>query len=176
MNHLQLPKLTKAIHDKMLENIRDVLAHRFASYQDEIDQSYEDCQKLLNHAYQKMTAQQLARHLPFDIIPLLKRIKKMVEISSKNHLVDVVIPAFNAERYIDQTLESIALQGSLVHSIIVVNDGSTDQTALKVEAFTKQNPRLTVKLINQANAGLANARNTGIRERDCTLYCPIRCG
>ena len=50
----------------------------------------------------------------------------------------------------------------MVHSIIVVNDGSTDQTALKVEAFTKQHPRLTVKLINQANAGLANARNTGI--------------
>ena len=86
----------------------------------------------------------------------------MVAISSKNHLVDVVIPAFNAARYIDQTLDSIALQGSLVHSIIVVNDGSTDQTALKVEAFTKQHPRLTVKLINQANAGLANARNTGI--------------
>ena len=86
----------------------------------------------------------------------------MVELSSKNHLVDVVIPAFNAERYIDQTLDSIALQGSLVHSIIVVNDGSTDQTALKVEAFTKQHPHLTVKLINQANAGLANARNTGI--------------
>ena len=87
----------------------------------------------------------------------------MVELSSKNHLVDVVIPAFNAARYIDQTLESIALQGSLVHSIIVVNDGSTDQTALKVEAFTKQHPHLTVKLINQANAGLANARNTGIQ-------------
>jgi glycosyltransferase involved in cell wall biosynthesis len=86
----------------------------------------------------------------------------MVAISSKNHLVDVVIPAFNAARYIDQTLDSIALQGSLVHSIIVVNDGSTDQTALKVEAFTKQHPHLTVKLINQANAGLANARNTGI--------------
>ena len=86
----------------------------------------------------------------------------MVALSSKNHLVDVVIPAFNAARYIDQTLDSIALQGSLVHSIIVVNDGSTDQTALKVEAFTKQHPHLTVKLINQANAGLANARNTGI--------------
>ena len=86
----------------------------------------------------------------------------MVAISSKNHLVDVVIPAFNAARYIDQTLDSIALQGSLVHSIIVVNDGSTDQTDLKVEAFTKQHPHLTVKLINQANAGLANARNTGI--------------
>jgi len=87
----------------------------------------------------------------------------MVALGSKNHLVDVVIPAFNAARYIDQTLESIALQGSLVHSIIVVNDGSTDQTAQIVEAFTRQHSRLTVKLISQTNTGLANARNIGIQ-------------
>lgn len=87
----------------------------------------------------------------------------MVTLGSKNHLIDVVIPAFNAARYIDQTLESIVLQGNLVHSVIVVNDGSTDQTAEIVEAFTKQHPHLTVKLISQANAGLANARNTGIQ-------------
>ena len=87
----------------------------------------------------------------------------MVALSTKNPLVDIVIPAFNAEHYIDQTLESIALQGDLVHSIIVVNDGSTDQTAQIVEAFTKKHPRLLIKLINQNNAGLANARNKGIQ-------------
>jgi glycosyltransferase involved in cell wall biosynthesis len=87
----------------------------------------------------------------------------MDTVSVKNHLVDVVIPAFNAARYIDQTLESIALQGNLVHSIIVVNDGSTDQTTQRVEAFIKQHPHLTIKLISQVNAGLANARNVGIR-------------
>jgi len=86
----------------------------------------------------------------------------MVALSTKNHLIDVVIPAYNAGRYIQQTLESITLQGNLVHSIIVVNDGSTDQTAKVVETFTKQHPHLRIKLINQANAGLANARNTGI--------------
>jgi glycosyltransferase involved in cell wall biosynthesis len=87
----------------------------------------------------------------------------MVALSTKNRLVDIVIPAFNAEHYINQTLESIALQGNLVHSIIVVNDGSTDQTAQIVEAFTKKHPRLSIKLINQNNAGLANARNKGIQ-------------
>jgi glycosyltransferase involved in cell wall biosynthesis len=86
----------------------------------------------------------------------------MVALSTKNHLIDVVIPAYNAGRYIQQTLESITLQGNLVHSIIVVNDGSTDQTAEVVETFTKQHPHLRIKLINQANAGLANARHTGI--------------
>jgi glycosyltransferase involved in cell wall biosynthesis len=88
----------------------------------------------------------------------------MVALSTKNRLVDIVIPAFNAEHYIDQTLESIALQGDLVHSIIVVNDGSTDQTAQIVEAFTKKHPHISMKLIHQNNAGLANARNIGIQQ------------
>ena len=87
----------------------------------------------------------------------------MVALGSKNHLVDVVIPAFNAARYIDQTLESIALQGNLINSIIVVNDGSSDQTSQRVEVFIQQHPNLSIKLINQTNTGLANARNTGIQ-------------
>jgi hypothetical protein len=66
----------KAVHSKMLEHLRDAQLKRFGSEEHQIYQSHEDCQKLLNHAYQKLTAQQLARHLPFDIIPLLKRVKK----------------------------------------------------------------------------------------------------
>ena len=66
----------KAVHSKMLEHLRDAQLKRFGSPSGDIEKSYEDCQKLLNHAYQKLTAQQLARHLPFDIIPLLKRVKK----------------------------------------------------------------------------------------------------
>jgi len=45
----------------------------------------------------------------------------------------------------------------------VVNDGSTDQTAQIVEAFTKKHPHISMKLIHQNNAGLANARNKGIQ-------------
>jgi glycosyltransferase involved in cell wall biosynthesis len=70
------PKSTKALHVDMLDSLRDAQLHRFPSDQNEIAKSYEDCQKLLNHAYQKLAAQQLVRHLPFDILPLLKRVKK----------------------------------------------------------------------------------------------------
>jgi len=77
--------------------------------------------------------------------------------------IDVVIPAFNAEKYIEKTLASVALQGDLIQSVFVVNDGSTDQTAPIVESLAKNHPSLGIQLINQENAGLANARNTGIK-------------
>lgn len=70
------PKSHKAIHSQMLKHLRDAQVHRFASQQGEIDQSYADCQKLLGHAYQKMAAHQIASRLPFDIIPLLKRVRQ----------------------------------------------------------------------------------------------------
>jgi glycosyltransferase involved in cell wall biosynthesis len=87
----------------------------------------------------------------------------MATLMHSSAQIDVVIPAFNAEKYIEKTLVSVALQGDLIHSVIVVNDGSTDQTAHIVETFAKSHPKLGIQLINQENAGLANARNTGIR-------------
>ena len=77
--------------------------------------------------------------------------------------IDVVIPAFNAEAYLTETLQSLIKQGDILAQIIVVNDGSTDQTAQLVESFAKSHPRLSIQLISQINAGLANARNTGIK-------------
>jgi glycosyltransferase involved in cell wall biosynthesis len=77
--------------------------------------------------------------------------------------IDVVIPAFNAEKYIKKTLDSVVLQGNLVHSIIVVNDGSNDQTEQVINSFIQEHSDLNVKVIFQKNAGLANARNSGIK-------------
>lgn len=87
----------------------------------------------------------------------------MDELIKDRHLVDVVIPAFNAEKYIAQTLESAAFQGDLIKSIIVVNDGSSDKTSEIVDSFSKTRQDLNVTLLNQVNQGLANARNTGIK-------------
>ena len=83
----------------------------------------------------------------------------MVEMMDKQVLVDVVIPAFNAQLYIARTIESVLLQGPIVNCIIVVNDGSTDQT----DSIISLHPQTKIALINQENQGLANARNTGIK-------------
>jgi glycosyltransferase involved in cell wall biosynthesis len=72
--------------------------------------------------------------------------------------ITAVIPAYNAERYIGRAIESVLAQTRPVDEIIVVDDGSTDNTAGVVRAFGDK-----VKLICQPNAGECAARNTGIK-------------
>lgn len=74
-----------------------------------------------------------------------------------------MIPAYNAGAFIAQTLQSVLLQDMPIQSVIVVNDGSIDDTQSKVLAFQEQNPQLKIALIYQDNAGLSAARNAGIR-------------
>ena len=70
-------------------------------------------------------------------------------------LVSVLIPAFNAERWIAETLESALTQSWPRLEVIVVDDGSVDRSAGIVEGFASR----SVKLIRQANAGPSAARN-----------------
>jgi glycosyltransferase involved in cell wall biosynthesis len=75
-------------------------------------------------------------------------------------LVSIIIPAYNAERYICQTIESVLTQSYPQWELIIVNDGSTDRTAEIVAQYT--DPRLTV--IHQANEGISAARNTALEQ------------
>ena len=76
-----------------------------------------------------------------------------------SHLVSVVIPAYNAEATIDDTLRSVRSQTHRHLEIIVVDDGSVDRTASIVNAHAAVDRR--VSLISQENAGVAAARNAG---------------
>ncbi len=73
--------------------------------------------------------------------------------------VSVVIPVYNVERYIRETLESVLAQTMPDFEIIVVDDGSSDRSLEICREFT--DPRL--RIVSQTNRGLAGARNTGIR-------------
>ncbi len=75
-------------------------------------------------------------------------------------LVSIVIPAYNAERYIGRTLRSALDQTYGNTEIIVIDDGSTDRTRSTVESFAVDDGR--VRLIRTANRGVARARNCGI--------------
>jgi GT2 family glycosyltransferase len=72
--------------------------------------------------------------------------------------VSVVIPCFNAARWIGETLESVFEQGLAECEVIVVDDGSTDDSAQVVsESFR------SVRLVRTANGGASRARNIGTR-------------
>lgn len=81
-------------------------------------------------------------------------------MSTTEPLVSVVIPAFNAARFLPGSIPSVLAQTWTDFELIVVDDGSTDTTAACVQAF--DDPR--IRLVSQANRGLAGARNGGIRE------------
>jgi glycosyltransferase involved in cell wall biosynthesis len=71
-------------------------------------------------------------------------------------LVTAVIPAFNAERFVAEAIESVLGQTHRAVECIVVDDGSTDRTAKVVERYGER-----VRLVRQRNAGVSAARNNG---------------
>lgn len=71
--------------------------------------------------------------------------------------ISVVIPAYNSERSLGETLDSALAQTYPPHEIIVVDDGSKDKTEEIVRSYGDR-----VRYIKQANQGIAGARNTGI--------------
>lgn len=77
-------------------------------------------------------------------------------------IVSVVIPAFNAEKFITKTLDTVLAQTYTNYELIVVDDGSNDNTEKVVnEYFTKN--KVCGECIRQENKRIAAARNTGIR-------------
>jgi glycosyltransferase involved in cell wall biosynthesis len=71
--------------------------------------------------------------------------------------VDVVVPCYNGARYLAEALDSIWSQTVRPGEVIVVDDGSTDDTAA-----VAQTHRPRVRYVYQANSGIASARNRGV--------------
>ena len=76
------------------------------------------------------------------------------------NLVSVIMPAYNAEKYIADSIRSVIAQTYSNWELIVVDDGSTDRTAAVVQEFVSRDSR--IKYIYQENGRLGKARNTGI--------------
>ena len=77
-------------------------------------------------------------------------------------LISVVIPAYNAEQFLDETLESVLSQTYENWECIIVNDGSTDSTESVAKKWCEKDSRF--RLTNKENGGFSSARNWGIKE------------
>lgn len=86
-------------------------------------------------------------------------------------LISVIVTAYNADHYIGSCIESILSQTYQDYELIIVNDGSTDQTEQIIKKYISQNQ--TIKYVSQKNAGVSVARNTGIELSQGQYICFI---
>lgn len=78
-----------------------------------------------------------------------------------NRLISVIIPVYNAEKYLSRCIESILGQTLQTFELILINDGSTDKSGEICNAYTSQDER--IKVIHIDNNGPGNARNIGLQ-------------
>lgn len=78
----------------------------------------------------------------------------------KNPLVSIIIPVYNVEPYLKECLDSIVNQTYSLLEIILVDDGSTDQSGVICDEYAEKDDR--IRVIHQHNQGLSMARNAGM--------------
>ncbi len=87
--------------------------------------------------------------------------------------VSVVIPLYNQAAFVKDAIDSLLNQTFKNFEVIVVNDGSTDNSLEVVKELQEKYKELDLKIINQKNCGLSCARNRGIKEAKSSLILPL---
>jgi glycosyltransferase involved in cell wall biosynthesis len=99
------------------------------------------------------------------------RVNRIASLPDARELVSVIVPAYNAAAFLNETLRSIRAQTYRALEIIVVDDGSTDSTAAIVQRHAAEDSR--VRLVQQLNQGVGAARNAGIRRANGRYIAPV---
>jgi glycosyltransferase involved in cell wall biosynthesis len=84
-----------------------------------------------------------------------------------NPSIDVVIPVYNGEKYIERAITSVMEQTLLPDRLIIVDDGSTDMTPVLISAYAGKG--VTIEYVGKPNGGLSSARNEGIIRSSSSL-------
>jgi len=78
-------------------------------------------------------------------------------------LISVIVPVYNVEKYIEKCLDSISNQTMNDIEIIIVNDGSEDNSETVIKHWIENNNGIKVKYLKKENGGLSDARNFGVQ-------------
>lgn len=89
--------------------------------------------------------------------------KKIIKEEKYEKLLSVIVPVYNTEKFIANTLDSIIDAAIDNMEIIVINDGSKDDSEKIIKEYVKDFPEL-IRYIKQDNHGLGNVRNVGLKE------------
>lgn len=88
-------------------------------------------------------------------------------------LVSVVIPCYNHAHFLADAVGSVVAQTDSRWELLIVNDGSPDDTRAVAQRLISEHPDRAIRLIEKPNGGLADARNAGIREARGTWILPL---
>ena len=80
----------------------------------------------------------------------------------KKDLISIIVPFYNMEKYLSRCIDSILNQDYQLYELIIINDGSTDNSDKICQEYIKKDSR--IKYIKQENRGISESRNRGIKE------------
>jgi glycosyltransferase involved in cell wall biosynthesis/ADP-heptose:LPS heptosyltransferase/ubiquinone/menaquinone biosynthesis C-methylase UbiE len=108
------------------------------------------------------------------IYPECEEVQRRYASSGANPMVSVIIPCYNYAQYLPEAVESVINQTYKNFEIIIINDGSTDNTKEVAEDLIINNPNYKIKLVDQPNSGKpAIARNNGINVSAGSYILPL---
>lgn len=83
--------------------------------------------------------------------------------------ISIIVPVYNVEKYLDRCVESIINQTYTDFQLVLVDDGSQDNSSVMCDDWGKKDNRITV--IHKENGGVSSARNSGIKNAKSELIC-----
>ncbi|MCR5557046.1 MAG: glycosyltransferase [Butyrivibrio sp.] len=96
----------------------------------------------------------------FDIKNYYGGFVRIIDVAGHNDKISIVVPIFNVSHYLEKCVNSLLEQTYTNIEVLLIDDGSTDNSGELCDSFAKRDSR--VKVIHQANQGLSGARNTGL--------------
>lgn len=96
-------------------------------------------------------------------------------MQNMSYKISLVICTYNRDKYLPEALESIRQQtiAPTAFQLVIIDNNSTDNTALISKNFIAANPQLNIKYAFETNKGLSFARNRGIQEAEAPIICYV---